>query len=62
MSLWRRVKRFALMEEKWALTATCGEQPWTLANSHELSKSMNSATMDVRGRPWTSVDMSGAIS
>jgi len=52
VSLWRRVKRFALMEEKWALTATCGEQPWTLANSHELSKSMNSATMDVRGRRW----------
>jgi hypothetical protein len=35
------------------LTATHGEQPWTVANNHELSIILNSASMDVGGRWWT---------
>lgn len=41
------------------LIATRGEQPWTLANYHELSIMKISASMDVGGRWWT---MSAAIS
>jgi hypothetical protein len=39
------------------LTATRGEQVWTLANNHELSIIMHSATMDIGGRWWTGVPL-----
>jgi hypothetical protein len=44
------------------MTATHGEQPWTMTNNHELSIIMNSASMDAGGHWWTLVDMSAAIS
>jgi len=39
------------------LTATRGEQRWTLANNYELSIMMNSASMDGGGRWWTQVPL-----
>jgi hypothetical protein len=35
------------------VTATRGEQRWTMADNRELSNIMNSASMDVGGRWWT---------
>jgi hypothetical protein len=35
------------------VTATCGEQLWTMANTRGFSGMKNSATMDIGGRWWT---------